>query len=730
MRTRICPYILLAFSVLVLGCGGAEKKRSYKLPGQTDYRVEEVVLKGVESVDDDEIIEGLVTKEDPGWRGDISEFPILGAERKYFNYVEWERDLQRILTYYKERGYFDVRIVSKNIIQDDKTKTVRLSVTIREGEPTGFTAIDVLGLDGTDIDVESLKNDLPISVGTKFSQARYLAAKNAITLSLKRRSYAYAQVKGRVTVDPQDRIAEVLLFVDPGPKCFFGKVTVEGLEDVDEKYIRTAVAFKEGDPYDPDLVDETQEDIYDLRAFSVVKVLTQREMMELEGSEQEEDSAPDEDAEEETLGISSILDQAQDSAEKRSELDPVVPFVIRVKEAKSWNLRVGVAGEVEINRMSFSGRADWSNPNFFGGLQRVEHLNSVGYAWAPTFFDPINDGVILDSDLRYTKPQFFERLTNLKGRLRFEREVYQGYEQNTPSFRIGLAREFFNHLLIDISYNLSLNILTNVDESLIDSDVFVEDYRLEYLEQLIRLDFRDDALNPRFGFMLETIFQEASSYFGLGQRDYFKVIVGAETYFPLDLGVPHTLGFRARLGSIYAVGAGKDVPVSEKLYGGGSNSLRSFGRQEVSYFTSSGRAIPIGALTKLDLSVESRWRISRNALDVGDLWFVGFFDMSSVSDRQFTFDTPANNRGTVEIGTLFDTLLYGVGGGLFWETPIGPIRFDFAYTLSDITNDERFRRCTNGETTCDSSLWVPVDEDPIQDRIAGYNFYIGIGHSF
>jgi outer membrane protein assembly factor BamA len=734
LHTWLIGLILLA----AIGCASEPEKKPYVMPGATDYIVSQLTIRGTKAIDLADLKSGLVTTEDKGWRTSIEWMPLLGAKTSYFNFVEWERDLQRIETYYQSRGYFDAKVVSKNILQDHKTKTVRLTIAIDEGEPADIGTIDIEGIDVSPIDPDGLLSVVPFRPGDKFNEAAYLKAKDEIALQVQRQGYAYAQTRGRVVVNPQSRSVDIVFFVDVGPLCTFGDVTIEGLDTVDRIFVERALSFKKGERFNSDLMQQSQEAIYGLRVFSVVQVVTARELTVFENGESAETGEPSGPVETpvgdapiaQTLGVTDVLDAAQANAMQRTSLDSVVPIVVRVKENKLWTARVGASVEAEVNRQAVLARLDWSNPNFFGGLRRIEHFNSVGYAWAPTIFTRLNDGYILNSELRFTRPQFIERLTNLKMKLQFERDVYQGYNLFSPRFQIGLERTFWRHLSLEVLYSFSFNRITSVDRSLQLSDEFIQDYVLEYLEQRLRLDFRDNVLNPRKGWMLETSFQEATDYLTLGQSDFLKISAGGQFYFPYDLWIPQVLAFRARVASIYNVGRETGIPIPEKLYAGGVDSMRSFGRQEISFYTQAGEALPVGAQSSLDGSVESRLRLSKNALGVGDFWGVLFVDAASVAREQLFWDTDANDEGMTGISGLTDTLIYGAGLGFFWLTPIGPVRADFAYTLSDLTDDIRFRRCPSFFEECTLDVALPVDQDPIQERISGYSFYIGIGHSF
>lgn len=734
LHTWLIGLILLA----AIGCASEPEKKPYVMPGATDYIVSQLTIRGVKEIDLADLKSGLVTSEDKGWRTSIGWMPLLGAKNSYFNFVEWERDLQRIETYYQSRGYFDAKVVSKNILQDHKSKTVRLTITIAEGEPASIGMIDIEGIDVSPLDPDDLLSVVPFRPGDRFNEAAYSKAKDEIALQVQRKGYAYAQTRGRVVVNLQTRSVDIVFFVDVGPLCTFGDVRIEGLDTVDRVFVERALNFKKGDRFNPDLMQQSQEAMYGLRVFSVVQVVTARELTVFENGEAAETGEPSGPMEAptraapmaQTLGVTDVLDTAQANAVQRTSLDSVVPIVVRVKESKLWTARVGASVEAEVNRQAVLARLDWSNPNFFGGLRRIEHFNSVGYAWAPTIFTRLNDGYILNSELRFTRPQFIERLTNLKIKLQLERDVYQGYNLFSPQFQIGLERTFWRHLSVEVLYSFSFNRITSVDRSLQLSDEFIQDYVLEYLEQRLRLDFRDNMLNPRKGWMLETSFQEATDYLTLGQSDFLKISAAGQLYFPYDLWVPQVLALRARVASIYNVGRETGIPIPEKLYAGGVDSMRSFGRQQISFYTQAGEALPVGAQSSLDGSVESRLRLSKNALGVGDFWGVLFVDAASVAREQLFWDTDANDAGMTGITGLTDTLIYGAGLGFFWLTPIGPVRADFAYTLSDLTEDIRFRRCPSFFAECTLDVALPVDQDPIQQRISGYSFYIGIGHSF
>jgi outer membrane translocation and assembly module TamA len=123
------------------------------------------------------------------------------------------------------------------------------------------------------------------------------------------------------------------------------------------------------------------------------------------------------------------------------------------------------------------------------------------------------------------------------------------------------------------------------------------------------------------------------------------------------------LASRLQLGSITAVNDDPgNIPFAKKYFLGGATSLRGWGRYEISPLGESG--FPVGGNTLLVLSEEMR-------ASLGGGWgAVLFFD--------------AGNVWAKNSGVRLDDLRFDVGPGLRYQTPVGPLRFDFGYQLNPV----------------------------------------------
>jgi outer membrane translocation and assembly module TamA len=104
------------------------------------------------------------------------------------------------------------------------------------------------------------------------------------------------------------------------------------------------------------------------------------------------------------------------------------------------------------------------------------------------------------------------------------------------------------------------------------------------------------------------------------------------------------------------------VPFQKKYFLGGATSIRGWGRYEVGPLSGSG--LPIGGNSMLAVSGELR------ATVFGKLGGVLFVDGGNVWAQSG--------------GIRLNDLRYAVGPGLRYQTPVGPLRFDFGYQLNPI----------------------------------------------
>ena len=109
--------------------------------------------------------------------------------------------------------------------------------------------------------------------------------------------------------------------------------------------------------------------------------------------------------------------------------------------------------------------------------------------------------------------------------------------------------------------------------------------------------------------------------------------------------------------------ADESLPIGERLFLGGEDSVRSFTRDDLGPRDANGD--PTGGLTRLYGNIELRFRPfpRHRAFE-----FATFYDVGMVHEDPWSVGGPAGQA---------------IGAGLRYRTPVGPIRFDYGYNPGD-----------------------------------------------
>ncbi|CAN5171622.1 hypothetical protein BH09DEP1_BH09DEP1_3520 [soil metagenome] len=191
------------------------------------------------------------------------------------------------------------------------------------------------------------------------------------------------------------------------------------------------------------------------------------------------------------------------------------------------------------------------------------------------------------------------------------------------------------------------------------------DKKIAYLftEPSAILDRLDDQLNPSKGTLTAITAKVMIPTKCLGVRSSFLKMLFDHAYFvPFSKAI---LAIRARFGHIFFHRFEQIMP-AERFYLGGANSIRSYDTDLCPPLgiifddQAQPRFVPQGAQSMVALNVELRIPAKWS------LWFAVFQDFGALSNNRFA-DIKAKH------------ILAGTGAGIRIQTPIGPLRFDFAF---------------------------------------------------
>ncbi len=498
-------------------------------------------------------------------------------------------------------------------------------------------------------------------------------------LFLAERGYPYADITPRFKGKREDKEVEVLLEVTPGPAVVVDSVGVAGVPPALEKKAHDRLAAKPGAVFAEKSVKKSVDAVRSVLRYAG------HARAEVEAVIEKEDSThvsvhinaePGPVYRFEEMVVTGAPEDLAPLAKKTVDLKPGTlysPAVVREAEdfLRLLNLfsriRLGVvdAGAERINLQAdlsrrspwtfeanvgywtdeqLKVRARWHHRNLFqrgrgieirSAYSQFEQTGSVSLSW-PGFFGP--------------------RTWGLAG-VSIESEREDSY--NLLSTGLDLTGTYRPTLLTSLSAGLSVSNV-DVDVRTDEPDAFIEQGGLLTVISLDLIkDSSDDRLFPSRGTVTRLLLEWGPPGF-LSGTHYASLQGSAVLYTPLGNDV--VLASRIKSGVAAPLGDSEDLLPNKRFYSGGATSMRGFKRRKLGPLDE-GEA-PLGGASMLEASMELRfpilWRFGGALfVDTGQVWPEGqFYEL--------------------------DRTEVAVGPGLMIRTPIGPIRADWGYRLTDL----------------------------------------------
>jgi outer membrane protein insertion porin family len=285
---------------------------------------------------------------------------------------------------------------------------------------------------------------------------------------------------------------------------------------------------------------------------------------------------------------------------------------------------------------------DLSQNNFLGrGLQVAIRLRG--------------GGTIQEGTIGITDPWFLDRPLAAGFDLFSNRRVNQDYTQSSTGGDVRFGAPIGDFARWNALYRLSLENVTNVASNA-SSELLAAEGKtiMSLLGGSIARDTRDNPQQATRGTF--ALFGADFAGIGTGDNRFFRITASVVQHQPLWFN--HVLS--GRLMSGYELGWSKDpVPLFERYFLGGANTIRSFKAREISPEDTSGTKVGgnFQILGNLEYTVPLPFNL-RAAM---------FFDVGNVYGPDQSFGTPID----------LTKLKYAVGPGIRWNSPFGPIRVDY-----------------------------------------------------
>jgi outer membrane protein assembly complex protein YaeT len=599
--------------VLVLGCillHAACASRQPTVPNTEDTQVfpevRQITFQGNTHFSSGTLRKLMATKQRPllpPWRrGEPYNPPTLDA------------DLLRLKKHYFDHGFLETNVRVDELQEDTEKQIVRIVIAIDEGPRTLVTAVALEGTIPPALPpAATLLEALPLRPKQPLNKEDFDRSKALLLTRLHDAGYARAQVVPRTEVDAEQHTATVTFTLVPGSETVFGRITVQGAQQVEEQAIRHQLTIHEGQrASDKDLA-ASADAIYSLGMFQAV---TPR--------------ALNPEAADEPLDVA-----------------------FEVIERKRHGLQFGIGYS---STEGFRTQVEWTHRNLFGGAQQL--TLSTRYS-----------SIEQRGEVKLRLPYFLAARTAFTQTLFARNEQEVGFTgggffgvsgEAQPAFDLfsvgtesRVEHRFTETLSGVVGLNFSYNDFSNVNQMALTTaeQEIAQDNTL--LVQFVEGQYNtsDSLLNPTRGTVLRGRIDHSTTAL-ISDVSFVKLVLEARHYLPLSQQL--LLATRLELGSIEPYGASTEVPFNVRFFAGGPGSVRGFQLNRLGPLNTDGD--PIGGMSLIEGSAELRFPL------FGDFGAVLFVDFGNVFASSFTY----------RLGDL----RYAVGPGLRYNTPVGPLRLD------------------------------------------------------
>ena len=591
--------------------------------------------------------------------------------------VEADRDLIR--RYYLKNGYADVQVVAALTEYDPERKGFLVTFKIEEGQQYRVASVDYQSTIPT-LDARSLSSFSRVNVGSLYNAEALEKSVEEMQIETSRRGYAFAVVRPRGDRNFEAHTVSISFAIEEGPRTYIERINVRGNTRTRDYVIRREFDLSEGDAYNRALVDRAERRLKNLDFFKSVKV----------------------------------------STEPGSSSDRVI-LVVDLEEKSTGDFSVsggysttdGALGEVSVSERNFLGRGLFAKAS----VQYGQYARGYSLSFVEPYLLDYRVALGLD---------FFQReqLSN----------SYISYNTKTIGFSPRLGFGLREDLTLQLRYSLyqqdislpsTYNNCNNV--SGLKTPAFINqtpgafnpadsttwgcyadgESSLPVRRELaggatitslvgytLNYNTLDNNKNPTDGLFVEW----KQDYAGVGgDVSYLKSTIDAKYYTPLVADIVGLL--RVQGGMLNSVG--KDIRMLDHFQMG-PNLVRGFapngiGPRDISYVALGATGDAIGGTKYWGASAELQmpfWFLPKEVgikgavyADAGGLWdYQGPTSWAQTGEVNTAGCTPASKT---TVGTCTglqadtsNTVRSSVGVGLIWQSPFGPLRFDYAVPIT------------------------------------------------
>ncbi|MCY1271935.1 Outer membrane protein assembly factor BamA [compost metagenome] len=564
-------------------------------------------------------------------------------------------DLERLRSYYLDRGYINMDIASTQVSITPDKKHVYITVNVNEGDK--YTIRDVRLSGDLKVPEEEVKKLLLVKQGQVFSRKVMTTTSDLITRRLGNEGYTFANVNGVPEAHDEDNTVSITFVVDPGKRAYVNRINFRGNTKTEDEVLRREMRQMEGGWASTYLIDQSKRRLERLGYFKTVNV--------------------------ETPAVPGTDDQVD--VNYSVEEQPSGSITASVGFAQSAGLILG--GSISQNNFLGTGN------KVSLGLTRSEYQSRYNFGFVDPYWTV--DGVSLGYNAFYRETDYDELDVDVSS-----------YSVNSLGAGVSIGYP------ISETSRLTYGLTAQRDE--IDTGSFTVDEIFDFIEKegdsftnfKASVGWSESTLNKGVlanrghsqSLVLETTIPGSD-------LSFYKLDYRGQIFAPLSDN--YTMRFHTELGYGDAYGSTERLPFYENYFAGGVNSVRGFKDSSLG-----PRSTPSKVTQPLDPNFpegpDAQGRFTDPDQDPeafgGNILITGgaelLFPMPFVKDQSqlrtvlfwdvgnvFDSDCPLSTTQGCD-GVKMSELASSVGVGLTWITALGPLSFSLGMPIKKPDNAE------------------------------------------
>ncbi len=650
--------------------------------------------------------------------------PLLGYGRGYTSAAILDEDVATVRSLMNELGYRDAVVYANQGVSTDGEDLI-ITFMVEEGVPTVVSDVSISG--NTAVDTARLMGELPVLIGRNYSRARLRNAVQKLSQYYSAQGYYDAKVTSEIIESPAAPGAEkrevkiALKVTNEGKKVRINQVLINGDNRTKQSAIKRALTLRDGDLLRATDIYTSEQNLYSTDAFSRVDV---KPISKGDGPNGER----------------------------------LTDVIVNVEEQPA---RLATYGGGYSTDVGANGFFDVRHVNLFGNLWQGGARVKMSQRQQLVQFDFIHPRFLRDGEKRFTPLTLtaqYQRDTTVTRFFRsaFDRGTFGivqridangnpidqfGVNVSSPTInRLALSAETSrtlsrkNRSLIFVRYRFEDVRLFNIDSLLIkellqpDAKTRISGFNVTVVRDTRRncsvkyslLDLiakgepsepcRYNASDPTKGSYLTADYNVSLKELG-ASIGFHKFQASYNIYHTVSQLRNTTFAGRALIGVANVFSGGNrftgslypslngSLPISERFFGGGSNSIRGFDFEEAgprvafvptgTFRDSNGNivtlnpfTVPFGGNAIAVVNLEARIPVTKS------LRAVPFYDGGNVFRRASEIFKPATYPpGNVELQNQRALWTHTVGLGLRFKTPVGG---EFGVDYGRLLNPPKF----------------------------------------